>query len=134
MPSLHNGQSHDAGEAPRGAFLRKNDPTGYLTASTFAVWHSLEQQMAGRKLPEQMPGMRMVNWSESDRALMRETETAMLGRQMVVNVAADPRLGSPESTWKTFVDALRRSDLDAAWKCTTPGIRNKFERSFATVT
>lgn len=116
------------------AFLRKNDPTGYLTASSFAIWHVLEQQMAGQKMSQQNPGMRMVTWSESDRALMRQAETAVLGRQVFVDVAADPRLASPESTWKTFVDALRRSDLDTAWKCTTPGIRNKFERSFAAMT
>jgi hypothetical protein len=115
-------------------FLRKHDPTGYLTASTFAIWHSYEQEMADQKLPPAMPGMSIVTGSESDRALMRRAEMAVLGRRVVVNVAVDPRLASPESTWKTFVDALRRSDLDAAWKCTTPGIRNKFERNFAAMT
>ena len=115
-------------------FLRKNDPTGYLTASSFAIWHVLERQMAGQKMPQRNPGMYMVTWSDSDRALMRQAETAVLGRKVVVDVAADPRLASPESTWKTFVDALRRSDLATAWKCTTPGIRNKFERNFAAMT
>ena len=116
------------------AFLRKNDPAGYLTASTFATWHLLEQQMAGQKMPQQLPGMRMLTWSEGDRALMRRAETAVLGRQAIVVVAADPRFGSPESTWKTFVEALRRNDLDDAWKCTTPGIRNKFEGDFRAMT
>jgi hypothetical protein len=115
-------------------YMRKNDPTGFLTASAFAIGHLFEQEIAGRKMPQEMPGMRVISWTESDRALMRRAETAALGRQVVVDVAANPRLASPESTWEAFVDALRRADLDAAWKCTTPGIRNKFEPGFQGMT
>lgn len=112
-------------------FLRRNDPTGYLSAGAFAVWHRFEQAAAGQPAA---PGMRMYTWSASDRALMRRAEAMVFGRSVTVDSLPDPALATPESTWKTFLAALRRGDLDAAWKCTTPGARNKYERGFATMT
>ena len=117
-----------------GVFMRKHDPAGFLTACAFAIWHLFEQETANKAIPREMLGMRVFTWSATDREVMRQAETAALGRLVVVNAEADPRLTSPESTWKTFVDALRVADLGGAWKCTTPGIRNKFERNFRAMT
>ena len=87
-------------------------------------WHVLEEIAAGRT-PEASAGVRVLAWTARERCeLMREAETLALGRQVAVDLRPDPGLGSPEATWKTFLAALRRNDLDAAWKCTTPGIRN----------
>ena len=76
----------------------------------------------------------LLGWSKADEALMASVEKAVVGRSLAVSMQPDPRLASPESTWKTFVAALRASDFDTMWKCTSPGIRNKFEAAFRAMT
>jgi hypothetical protein len=114
------------------AFLRRHDPTGYLTVHLFAGWHFVEEQGAGRSAPRNA-GMSIGEWGDADRALMREAEVATLGRRLAV-AAGDPRLASPESTWKTFVAALARADREAALKCATPELRFGLEQMFEQMT
>lgn len=114
------------------AFLRRHDPTGYVTASAFAIVHAMDDEPAENR--DRHHGMGVETWTSDERALMRRAEVAALGRRVVTDTRPDPSLATPESTWKTFVDALRRADLARAWTCTTPGIRNKFEPAFKAMT
>lgn len=107
-------------------FLRKHDPAGFLTANIFAATHLIDNDALAANGGRPAPGVHVLNWSAGERELMRLTERRMFGQKLLINTEPDPRLASPELTWKTFIDALGRGDLDAAWKCTTPGIRNKF--------
>jgi hypothetical protein len=56
------------------------------------------------------------------------------GAHATIATAPDSSLSSPEMTWQTVLRALRMADLDAAWKCTTPGLRNKFEAGLRAMT
>jgi hypothetical protein len=116
-------------------FLRKSDPAGFLTAHFFAAWHLLDQAVAGddRKKAVGAPDGGVLAWSASDADLMHRAEVA-LGVHATIVIAPDSSLSSPETTWQTFLGALRRADLDAVWKCMTPGLRNRFEASLRAMT
>ena len=57
-------------------YLRKHDPTGFVTRSMFAGWQYLEREgPSGNHV-----GMDVRTWSGADRALMRKAEAATLQR------------------------------------------------------
>lgn len=115
------------------AFVNKHDPAGFLAANIFALQHVFVSKVGDRPARNE-PGMSVFRWSPDEWALMGKAEALALGRHVIVDLTPDPNLASPESTWKTFIDAMRRGDLDAAWKCTTPQIRDKFEHGFQAMT
>jgi hypothetical protein len=55
-------------------YLRKHDPTGFLTRSMFAGWHVIERE--GPK--GNHVGMDVHSWPDADRALMRKAEKEAL--------------------------------------------------------
>ena len=114
------------------AFMRRHDPSGFLSAGAFGAWHLLLQERnAGAAPAQRNAGLQMLAWSARDREVMLAAERALLGRRIDADFTPDPRLSSPESTWKAFLAALSAGRLEDAWKCTTPGMRNKFEPSFS---
>ena len=113
------------------AFARRHDPSGFATANAYATLHAIEALKAN---PKMLQGEALFGWSKADEEAMAAAEKAALGRTVAVAMQPDPRLASPEETWKTFVAALRMSDFETMWKCTAPGIRNKFEASFRAMT
>ncbi|MGC1817714.1 MAG: hypothetical protein WA900_08670, partial [Casimicrobiaceae bacterium] len=116
------------------AFMRRHDPSGFLSAGAFAAWHQLTQeQSAGAAPAQRSAGLQMLAWSPGDREVMLGAERALFGRRIDAAFTPDPRLSSPESTWKTFLAALAAGRLDDAWNCTTPGMRSRFEPSFSTM-
>jgi len=54
-------------------YLRRHDPTGFVTRAAFAAQHMIEQEGKGNHV-----GMHVHSWSAADRALMRRVERAML--------------------------------------------------------
>jgi hypothetical protein len=114
------------------AFARRHDPTGFVSAIAFASLHGIDAM--ARENPGRVQREDVFGWSKADWQVMAAAEKATLGRSVAVVVKPDPRLATPESTWKTFVAALRASDFETMWKCTTPGIRNKFDAAFRSMT
>lgn len=125
-------------------FMRRHDPAGFLSAAVFAAWHELAaRHAAGGASAGRPPGLQMLGWSAQERSLMQRAERSLfdgrradarpVDRRADTAPGPDLALASPESTWKTFLAALRWGELAVAWKCTTPGMRYKFEPAFSTM-
>jgi hypothetical protein len=62
---------------------------------------------------------------------MQGAARLVLGAPSARELEAHKQLADPAATWRTFLAALRAADLPAAWRCVTPGLRNKFEPAFS---
>jgi hypothetical protein len=114
------------------AFLRKHDPSGFLTACLLRTVQSVAS--AGPSAPRSQAGESQNAkglWSPADIRLMQGVARIVLGAPPARELEARKQLADPEATWRIFLAALRAADLPAAWRCVTPGLRNKFEPAFA---
>ena len=114
------------------AFLRKHDPSGFLTACVLRAVESAAS--AGASAPGLQAGERQNAkgpWSPGDIRLMQGAARLVLGAPPARELEAHKQLADPAATWRTFLAALRAADLPAAWRCVTPGLRNKFEPAFS---
>jgi hypothetical protein len=111
------------------SFMRRHDPAGFVSAALFATRRAAEQPGS----PANRDGG-VIGWNARERDLMRSAEVSVLGRASSVGSAPAAKLSSPEATWAEFLAALRTGRLDDAWRCTTPGIRNKLEPAFSAMT
>lgn len=60
------------------AFMRKNDPTGYVTAVCFATWHLVEKVLKNNGPQEENVDINLLTWSPADIALMNKAEKSLL--------------------------------------------------------
>ncbi len=116
------------------AFLRKHDPSGFLTACLLRNVESMAIAVSGLKSLAGESQNANGPWAPADVRLMQEVSRLVLGAPSARELEARKQLADPEATWRTFLAALRAADLPAAWRCMTPGLRSKFEPGFAQMT
>jgi len=97
------------------AFARRNDLSGFVVVNAFAAWRA-----ASNTGPYH-------GWSASDEALMMAAERQILAVTAVEGMEADPTLATPQTTWTTFLVALRAGNREMLRKCLAPTIRAKWE-------
>ena len=92
------------------AYLGKQDPAGFASACYFAAMGTIEPEGASGPL---------------------RAAAARFNRQhRIVAAQADPRMATPEGTWRLLMDSLRKGDSATAMSCLTPGQQNKFRILF----
>ena len=113
------------------SFLRKHDPSGFLTACVLSVAEMLPSAKSSFARPErgERPSADGL-WSAAEVRLMQGV-ASLVGAPTARVAEARKQLADPETTWRTFVAALRAADLPAVRRCLTPEMRQKAERVFS---
>ena len=62
---------------------------------------------------------------------MQSVARLVVGASTARAAEAHKQLADPETTWRTFVAALRAADLPAVRRCLTPQMRQKVEAVFS---
>jgi len=112
-----------------GAILRyldKHDPAGYLSACLLAMVGYVDGQPGGdRQSAGVLPGLAMEP-SGSGNPLRMAAARYFKERKITADTRPDPRMSTPENTWKLLIASLVRGDLETAMSCLTPGLQGRF--------
>jgi hypothetical protein len=116
------------------AYLARQDPAGFGTASYFALLDQVGRGPQGPGYAAMLaPGM-----SAGGSDPMREAKTRFFSERRIDMKAlatkpADKRMSSPQATWDLFIASLRKADLATAMSCLTPQIQARFRPLFSSM-
>ena len=114
-------------------YLDKHDPSGYWSACLLglvpyidAVLKRDPNSREARELEGFLPDLSRESRQASG---LRSASAKFLSeRKVSLHLPApDPRKSSPEKTWQLFMASLGRGDLETAYACMTPRMREKIE-------
>jgi len=119
-------------------YLKKHDPSGYLSACILGAVPYIDQVLkdqGDKDTADQMrailPGV-FVDAPQRGNAFRLASARFLKENRITVHVAAaDPRKSTPENTWKLFIESLRDGNLETAFSCLTGGMAAKLRPAFS---
>lgn len=93
-------------------YLGKHDPAGFASACLLSMVELIAKP-AGAANP------------------MRIAAARFNKEHRIVADKPDPRMASPEQTWRLFIGSLKEGDVETALACLTPAMQNRFRPVFA---
>jgi tetratricopeptide (TPR) repeat protein len=119
-------------------YLKKHDPSGYLSACILGAVPYVDQVLkdpVDKDTADQMrailPGL-FIDAPQRGNAFRLASARFLKENRIGVHVAAaDPRKSTPENTWKLFIESLRDGNLETAFSCLTGGMAAKLRPGFS---
>ena len=119
-------------------YLKKHDPSGYLSACILSAVPYVDQVLkdqGDKDTADQMrailPGL-FIGGSQRGNAFRLASARFLKENRISVRVAAaDPRKSTPEKTWKLFIESLRGGNLETAFSCLTGDMAAKLRPAFS---
>jgi hypothetical protein len=111
-------------------YLDRHDPAGYASACLFALVDMVDRQAgAARETAILLPGLALPPPGAAN-PMRAAAARFFKERKISLNTRPDPRMSSPEKTWKLLIASLKSGDLDTAFACMTPGLQARFRPAF----